>query len=157
LRFDPLRPIGDEVRRELSRFGPSSGLGEVVEVWPESVGEAIAANAWPARIARDRSLYVATSSSAWAFELTHLAGPILTRLTERLGDSAPASIRFAPGNLPERGATPVETSTRTAPKVSEAERKEAARIAQGIEDPDLRAAVARAAEASLAAGSNRFI
>ena len=31
---------------------------------------AIAANAWPARIARDGTLHVATSSSAWAFELT---------------------------------------------------------------------------------------
>jgi hypothetical protein len=157
MRLDPLRPIEDEIRRELARFGPAAGLGEVVEAWPDCVGEAIAANAWPARIARDGSLHVATSSSAWAFELTQLAGSIHDRLVERLGAVAPASLRFAPGPLPERGATPVESSTRTVPKVSKADREQAARIAQAIGDPDLREAVARAAEASLAAGSNRPI
>ncbi len=157
MRFDPLRPIEDEIRRELARFGPAAGLGEVVEAWPECVGEAIAANAWPARIARDGSLHVATTSSAWAFELTQLAGSILDRLGERLGDSVPASLRFAPGPLPERGAPAVEISKRTAPKITEAVRTESSRIAECIEDPDLRAAVARAAEASLAAGSNRSI
>ena len=157
MKFDPLRPIEEDIRRELARFGPAAGLGEVVQAWPGCVGEAIAANAWPARLARDGSLYVATSSSAWAFELTQLAGSIRQRLAERLGDAAPASLRFAPGPLPERGATGVETSNRTAPKITEAIRAESSRIAECIEDPDLRAVVARAAEASLAAGSNRSI
>jgi hypothetical protein len=153
MRFDSLRPIEDDVRRELGRFGPAVGLGEVVEAWPECVGEAIAANAWPARIARDGSLHVATSSSAWAFELTQLSGSIQSRLNERLGEAAPASLRFAPGPLPERD----EVSKRTVLKVTEADREAAGRIAQKIEDPDLREAVGRAAEASLAAGSNRSI
>ena len=73
MRFDPLRPIEDEIRRELSRFGPAAGLGDIVAAWPECFGAGIAANAWPARLARDGSLHVTTSSSAWAFELTHLA------------------------------------------------------------------------------------
>ena len=157
MRLDPLRPIEDEVRRELSRFGPAAGLADIVAAWPESVGAGIAANAWPARVARDGSLHVATSSSAWAFELTHLAPSILERLQERLGDSAPAALRFAPGPLPEAGPEPVEASKRTVPKVSEADRAEGARIAAAIENPDLREAVARAAEASLSAGSNRRI
>jgi len=155
--FDPLRPIGDEVRRELSRFGPEAGLGEIVEAWPESVGVGIAANAWPARVSRDGNLHVSTSSSAWAFELTQLAPSILERLQERLGESAPAALRFAPGPLPEPGSEPVETSKRTVPMVSEADRAEGARIAATIENQDLREAVARAAEASLAAGVNRRI
>lgn len=157
MRLDPLRPIEDEVRRELSRFGPAAGLADIVAAWPESVGAGIAANAWPARVARDGSLHVATSSSAWAFELTHLAPSILERLQERLGDSAPAALRFAPGPLPEAGPEPIEASKRTVPKVSEADRAEGARIAAAIENPDLREAVARAAEASLSAGSNRRI
>jgi predicted nucleic acid-binding Zn ribbon protein len=155
VRFDPLRPIEDEVRRELSRFGPAAGLGDIVAAWPECVGAGIAANAWPARLARDGSLHVSTSSSAWAFELTHLAASILERLQEHLGESAPAALKFAPGALPEAGPEPVEASKRTAPKVSEADRAEGARIAATIENPHLREAVARAAEASLAAGSNR--
>jgi hypothetical protein len=51
----------------------------------------------------------------------------------------------------------VETSKRIVPVVSEADRAEGARIAATIEDAALRDAVARAAEASLAAGSNRPI
>lgn len=157
MRFDPLRPIEDDVRRQLSRFGPEAGLGEIVEAWPESVGEGIAANAWPARVARDGSLHVATSSSAWAFELTQLAPSILERLQERLGESAPAGLRFAPGPLPEAGREPVETSRRIVPEVTDADRAEGARIAATIENPALREAVAKAAEASLAAGANRRI
>ena len=36
-------------------FGPNGGLADLVAVWPAAVGPAIAANAWPARIARDGS------------------------------------------------------------------------------------------------------
>ena len=157
MRFGPLRPIEDEVRRELARFGPAAGLGDIVAAWPECVGAGIAANAWPSRLARDGSLHVSTSSSAWAFELTQLASSILSRLQEGLGESAPASLRFAPGPLPEAGPEPVEALERSVPKVSEADRADGARIAASIENQDLREAVARAAEASLAAGSNLSI
>ena len=61
--------IGNEVERELGRFGPAAGMAELLRAWPDAVGEEIARNAWPARIARDGTLHVATSSSAWAFEL----------------------------------------------------------------------------------------
>jgi hypothetical protein len=157
MRFDPLHSIESEVRRELGRFGPSAGLGEIVAAWPESVGPGIAANAWPARLARDGSLHVATSSSAWAFELTHLAESILERLREGLGNSTPTGLRFAPGPLPEAGPEPEQASKRTVPIVTEAERARGAEIAAAIEDPELRAAVARAAETSLGVGSNRSI
>jgi hypothetical protein len=157
VRLDPLQPIEDEVRRELGRFGPAAGLGEIVTAWPECVGEGIASNAWPARLSRDGSLHVATSSSAWAFELTQLAGSILERLGGRLGDLTPSALRFAPGPLPERGAPPEKPSTRTVPEVSDEVRARSAAIAASIQDSGLRGVVARAAEASLAAGSNRSI
>jgi hypothetical protein len=157
MRFDSLRPIEDDVRRELGRFGPAVGLGEIVTAWPECVGDAIAANAWPARLARDGSLHVATSSSAWAFELTQLAGSILERLEERIGDSAPSSLRFAPGPLPERGPPPEKASQRTVKELSADALAEGERIAAAIEDENLRAAVARAAGASFATDSNRSI
>jgi hypothetical protein len=157
MRFDSLRRIEDDVRRELGRFGPAVGVGEFVTAWPECVGDAIAANAWPARLARDGSLHVATSSSAWAFELTQLAGSILERLEERIGDSAPSSLRFAPGPLPERGLPPEKVSQRTVKELSAEALAEGERIAAAIEDENLRAAVARAAGASLAADSNRSI
>jgi hypothetical protein len=151
MRFGPLGPIEDQVRRELARFGPEAGLGEVVEAWPEVVGEAIAAHAWPARLGRDGSLHVATSSSAWAFELTQLSGSVLERLQERLGEAAPAGLRFAPGPVPERGIAPVKEAKRIVPALSEQSRAAAETIAAGIEDPGLRELVARAAAASLGA------
>ena len=150
-----LEPLGDELRRELGRLGPAGAIGEVVEAWPESVGPAIAANAWPARIARDGTLHVATSSSAWAFELTHLAATVSERLSERLGEAAPAALRFAPGRLPEPGAAGVETSARTVPSPSPAARAAGEEIASAIQAPGLREAVARAAAASLAAAEAR--
>src|ERR671932_1457420 len=85
--------IGDEVRRELARFGPSAGMTEIVAAWPEAVGEAIAQNAWPARIARDGTLHVHAADAIWAFEL----GQRAQEIAERVGVER---IRFAPGPLP---------------------------------------------------------
>ena len=150
-----LEPLGDELRRELNRLGPAGAIGQVVEAWPEAVGPAIAANAWPARIARDGTLHVATSSSTWAFELTHLAVTVRERLAERLGAETPAALRFAPGRLPEAGAQSEKTSARTVPKPSPTARAAGERIASGIDDPALREAVAQAAAASLAAAETR--
>jgi hypothetical protein len=142
-------PIGDDVRRELGRFGPESALGDVVAAWPAAVGPAIAANAWPARISRDGTLHVATSSSAWAFELTQLGDSVLARLQEHVPSGCPASLRFAVGPLPEAGADPEPSSSRTVPTPDPAVRAEAERIADSIEDEELRRSVARAAAASL--------
>ena len=144
------RRIGDEIGRELKRLGPGAALGEVVDVWPEAVGTAIAANAWPARLARDGTLHVAARSSAWAFELTQLETAIRARLHERLGADAPRGLRFAVGPLPEVGPERVEKRARKVPKPSPADDAAAAELAGSIGDAELRALVARAAAASLA-------
>jgi len=125
-------------------------MGEIVTVWPTAVGEAIAANAWPARVARDGTLHVATSSSTWAFELTHCADAILERLGEGLEGETPAKLRFGVGPLPERGSESVKDPTVTVPKPTSAQRDEAKRIAAEIENPELRELVAKAVAASLA-------
>ncbi len=72
----------------------------MLALWPEAVGEAIARNAWPARIARDGTVHVNTADSIWAFELGHQAPEIAARLgVEKL--------RFAPGPLPEHATKTV--------------------------------------------------
>ena len=141
--------LGGEVRRELGRFGPAAGMADVVAVWPGVVGEAIARNAWPARIGRDGTLHVAVSSSAWAFELTHLEATVLARLRETLPEP-PARLRFTPGRLPEPSVPAAEPGPRGRPEPRPEDVEEAARIAAGIEDEELRSIVARAAAASLA-------
>jgi hypothetical protein len=147
------RPIGEEVRRELARFGTAGSIGDIVAAWPAAVGGGIAAKAWPSRVGRDGKLHVATESSTWAFELTQLSGMIETRLRDILGTAAPTGLRFAAGNLPEAGAEDVKRAQPCVPKVRPEQLAEGERIAAGIEDPALREAVARAAAASLAAAS----
>jgi predicted nucleic acid-binding Zn ribbon protein len=142
--------LGDDVQRELARFGPAEGMSELVRAWPEAVGDQIARNAWPARLARDRTLHVATSSSAWAFELAQLEPKLRERLEEALGETAPAALRFAPGKLPERSSEELESRTRRGREPTNEERELAAALAAGIEDENLRKVVAKAALASLA-------
>lgn len=145
-----LDPLGSEFRRELSRLGPGGAITDVVAAWPRAVGPAIAANAWPARIARDGTLHVSTSSSAWAFELTQLEGTMRARLAEQLAGNAPPRLRFAPGPLPAPGAPDVESPKQTVPIPSPRVRAAAAELAACIADSGLRETVARAAAASLA-------
>jgi hypothetical protein len=146
--------IGPEVRRELDRFGPAGKMGELVSVWPEAVGAAIAANAWPARVARDGTLHVYTASSTWAFELAQLSDSVLSRLRERLGDDFPTALRFAVGPLPELGGEVQKLRHETAPTPTAQHLEEAERIAAPIEDTALRETVAKAISASLAAAEH---
>ena len=149
--------IGDTVRRELGRFGTAGEMADVVEAWPGVVGETIAANAWPARLARDGTLHVNAGSSAWAFELGQLENEILPRLRETLGKTVPRRLKFAPGPLPEAPAA----SERTPPPPLEPsldDVREARELASAIESKELRKTVEKAARASLArAGSGRSV
>ena len=145
-------PIGREVRAELGRFGPAGKMGEIVTAWPEAVGPGIAANAWPARVARDGTLHVHTSSSTWAFELTQLADSILDRLRGKLGEDSPAALKFAAGPVPAASEEVEKDRDRTVPRPTAEQLERGGQIAAPIEDPDLREAVAKAVAASFALG-----
>jgi hypothetical protein len=147
-----MRRIGDDVRLVLRRFGSAGAMDELVRAWPNAVGDAVARNAWPSRLGRDGTLYVATSSSTWAFELTQLEERIRSRLRERLEEAVPVRLRFAPGKVPEPGPEPLERRRPPPPEPGPKLRKEAGRLAATIEDEELRELVARAAAASLATG-----
>jgi hypothetical protein len=144
--------IGDEVRRELSRFGPAEGMTGIVRAWPEAVGEQIAGNAWPARLSRDGKLHVATSSSAWAFELAQLEPKLLERLSEALAGHVPKGLRFAPGRLPEPPSGGGPTRPGRIGKPTQSDLDTAAELTAGIDDESLRKIVAKAAAASLSRG-----
>jgi hypothetical protein len=141
--------LTSEVKQELSRFGAQGAMPEVVEVWPEAVGPMVAANAWPARIARDGTLHVNTSSSAWAFELGQLSGEIVAKLEEKLGEKAPKSFRFAVGHLPEPAAQEAGEARSEVPEPTEEALQTAAALAAEIEDEELRKRVQRAAALGL--------
>lgn len=148
-----MKRLGDEIARELARGGSHDAipLAAVTAAWPEVVGDGIARQAWPLRIARDGTLHVATASATWANELAFLAEEILERLRARLGPEAPARIKCAAGPIPE-SAAPVETrgaTPPTPPEVSDEIAAEADSAAAAIADPELRKLVARAARTSL--------
>jgi hypothetical protein len=139
-----------EIKRELSRFGAQGAMTELLEVWPAAVGDSIAANAWPARIARDGTLHVNTSSSSWAFELAQLAPTIVDKLAEKLGEKGPKALRFAVGHLPEPASPATEVVRTEAPAPSPEALQTAAELTAEIEDEELRKRVARAVALGLA-------
>ena len=134
--------LGDELRRELRALGPNAAISETTAAWPGAVGPDIARNAWPARFQRDGTLIVHTQDAVWAFELGHRAADISARLPGR------PRLRFVPGPLPEPAAP--EEPVRPRPAATLEEERQAAEWAASIDDEELRAAVARAAAASLA-------
>ena len=142
--------IGAEVKRELGRFGTAGVMADLVAAWPGTVGETVAANAWPGRLARDDTLHVAASSSTWAFELQQLEGEITERLRASLGEAAPARLRFAPGPLPELPPNAPEASPTPPPEPTLEHAREAREWAAAIGSEELRKSVEKAARMSLA-------
>jgi hypothetical protein len=134
-------PLGPEIRKELSQFGPQAGMAELVERWPEAVGADIARNAWPARVARDGTVHVNTADSVWAFELGQRAAEIAAKL-------GAAAVRFAPGPLPEPDPEPSDRPVSTTPEDEERARA----IASSITDEKLRESVQKAVSFGLARG-----
>ena len=150
-----MKRLGDEVSRELGRFGPSEQMTRIVDAWPGAVGSTIARNAWPARLARDGTLHVATSSSSWAFELGQLRVDVLAKLRDSLGSDAPPELRFAVGKLPELGLEDVpDPATPTVPSPGPDEIRRGAELAASIEPEDLRETVAKAAAHGLIRAGN---
>ena len=145
--------LGDHVGRELARSGSRDAipLAALTTAWPAVVGDAVARNAWPLRIARDGTLHVAAASATWAHELDLLQDTILEGLQGRLGGDAPTKVRFAVGPIPE--PPPVDEAREAAPRgpleVPSEIASEAAAAAAAIDDEELRELVSRAARASL--------
>jgi hypothetical protein len=140
-----MNQIGDQIRAELSRVGADSGAGDAVTAWPAAVGEEIARHAWPARTQPDGTLVVHVRDAIWGFELTQRAAEISERLPGR------PRLRFTPGPLPE--TTPEEVPPPPV-EASPEQAREAAALAAGIEDPDLRESVAKVIKVALARASD---
>ena len=145
--------LGGDVRASSPALGPG-GHGEIaaiVRAWPAAVGEAIARNAWPARIARDGTLHVTRRLG----DLGVRARPHARRRSSSSSAHTSASgRRRRSGSPPDRCPSPSRSgSTDRATHRREPggdDRAEAAELAAPIEDEELREAVARAAAASLA-------
>ena len=138
--------LGETVAAEVAGLGAVPGMAELVAAWPAAVGDQIARNAWPARLARDGTLHVTTADAAWAYELTQLA----PRLLAQLGVLAPKGLKFVPGPLPEPAREDAGGQAVAPPDPGPQERRQAEQLAASIADEEMRELVARAAAASLA-------
>ncbi len=150
--------IGKSVEKVLSRTGGGTALAlaEITAAWPKAVGEAVAREAWPLRVARDGTLHVATTSSTWAFELDRLSPEIEEQLRALVGPSTPKKLRFRIGPVPEPGGDLRDTAEASAEPVRPTPDADAAAasLTSEVEDPELRALIARAARASLSRTSS---
>ncbi|WP_254432524.1 DUF721 domain-containing protein [Magnetospirillum sp. SS-4] len=118
--------------------------GALVVDWPAIVGSAVASHTLPVRIRFppkervDGTLTVKVDSGAFALEVQHLEPLILERINGYFGWKAVARLKLAQGPLPEprkpRPAAP-PPSAPPGPVLLE-------KLA-GVEDPDLREALAR--------------
>jgi len=81
-----LEPVGSLIGQVLRRLGLDRRFEEyrAVEIWPEVVGPAIAAQASAVEI-RDGVLFVDVASNVWMQELGLLRNGIVERLNARLG------------------------------------------------------------------------
>ncbi len=81
--------------------GRAADVAAIARRWPEAVGEAIAREAWPARLTPDGELVVHASGAVWASELSHLARDLQGRL-EAVGIVPAPRLRFTVGAVPRR-------------------------------------------------------
>jgi hypothetical protein len=142
---DGLEALSDVIGGALPESaGRASDVAAIARRWPEAVGEAIAREAWPARLTPDGELVVHASGAVWASELSLLARQLQGRL-EAVGIVPAPSLRFTVGAVPRRRDPDAENTPKTAlPPDPRADRWTAA-----IRDPELREAVSTAARSWL--------
>jgi predicted nucleic acid-binding Zn ribbon protein len=84
---------GGAIAALVGGLAPASGLAGLQRVWPQAVGEALAAQAHPSA-ERDGVVTVTCSSSVWAHELSLMAPQLAERLNAELGSEFVRELRF---------------------------------------------------------------
>jgi predicted nucleic acid-binding Zn ribbon protein len=98
-RHDP-RPLSHAIAALADRLSPQTTLAEVQRVWPDAVGEVVAAQAGPTG-ERDGVLTVTCASAVWAQELDLMGPELAQRINAALGSEAVRSLRCS--SAPARG------------------------------------------------------
>jgi predicted nucleic acid-binding Zn ribbon protein len=86
------RPLGPAVAALAERLAPQTILADVQRVWPQAVGELVAAQAEPTG-ERDGVLVVTCSSAVWAQELDLMGPDLVARLNGLLGGGSVRALR----------------------------------------------------------------
>ena len=86
------RPLGHAVAALAERLAPQTALADLQRVWPQAVGEVVAAQAEPTG-ERDGTVVVTCSSAVWAQELDLMAPDLVERLNAALGGERVRALR----------------------------------------------------------------
>jgi len=86
------RPLGHAISALAERLAPQTPLAAIQRVWPEAVGEVVAAQAEPTG-ATEGVVVVTCSSAVWAQELDLMAVDLVGRLNAALGGETVRSLR----------------------------------------------------------------
>lgn len=142
---DGLEALSDVIGGALPESaGRAADVAAIARRWPEAVGEAIAREAWPARLTPDGELVVHASGAVWASELS--ISPASCRAVSR-----PSGSRRRPGSASRSarsrgGAIRMRHRRR---KTAPPNDPRAERWTESIRDPELREAVSAAARSWL--------
>jgi len=86
------RPAANALDALTARLAPATVLAEVQRVWPQAVGEVIAAEATPTA-EHGGTLVVACSSSVWAQELSLMAEELTAQVNAAVGRECVTALR----------------------------------------------------------------
>ena len=86
------RAVGPAISALAERLAPQTLLADVQRVWPQAVGELVAAQAEPTG-EREGVLVVTCSSAVWAQELDLMAPDLITRLNGLLNSGSVRALR----------------------------------------------------------------
>lgn len=95
----PPPPVADLVNALSSRRGWAARLrgARVFEAWPQIAGEELARHVTPVRLAGG-VLVVRAESPAWATQVSYLAGQLLIRANEVLGEGEVTTVTVQSGH-----------------------------------------------------------
>ena len=94
------RALSHAIAALADRLAPQTTLAEVQRVWPEAVGDVIAAQAEPTA-ERDGVLTVTCASAVWANELDLMGPELAERLNAALGAETVRALRCS--SAPAKG------------------------------------------------------
>ena len=135
----------------------ATGLGPLVAVWDQVVGEVGARHTEPLRRSRAGVVSVVCSSAAWAQELSLRRDELMERARSLCPQLGIAGMRFSVGDhVVVRPPPAPSASSRPGPRPAPRDRAKGERAAEGIGDERIRALIARlAASASARGGRGR--
>jgi hypothetical protein len=148
--------LSGAMRRALKGLNLDQRMKEAraMALWPDVVGEMLAARTRPLHVNRG-TLVVAVASSAWAQQLSLLKPQLIAKLAERVGPNVIRDLRWRTGPQeslpgPEELASEAGAGGRAlppAPPLPASEAQAIARLTGGIPDAKLAERIARTLEA----------